>query len=147
MPLNQIKSLAQKSGKSEGEVEKLYKEAKKVVEKEYDLTEKDGDKFFALVYGVLKKMVGVSDSLMFSVCKGCGSAVLDSDEKCSGCGSLFDADQVKLILTKKDVNSISSFLNIMLNNRVVFKDLLRHISKTVRSYGSNNDSINLGNIK
>jgi hypothetical protein len=38
--------------------EELWVKAKKIVEKEYKLTEKDGDKFFALVTGVYKKSGG-----------------------------------------------------------------------------------------
>lgn len=53
-----IKAFADKYGRSEDEVEELWKKAKKIVEKEYKKTE-DDETFFQLVVGVLKKSLGV----------------------------------------------------------------------------------------
>lgn len=57
MPANVIKSLANKHNKSEKEVEKLWKKAKKIASQEYDV-KKDSDRFYALTMGVLKNMLG-----------------------------------------------------------------------------------------
>lgn len=90
MPANYIKSFAEQSGKDVKEVERLYKEAKKIVEKEYNKTEKDGEPFYQLVTGVLKKMLKISTS--DALCGGCGADVSLNDAYCSSCGSqLMDA--------------------------------------------------------
>lgn len=85
MPASMIKTFAEKSGKSEKDVERLYEESKKIVEKEYNKTEKDGESFYQLVTGVLKKMLGISKS--DALCGGCGSGVSISDAYCHHCGS------------------------------------------------------------
>ncbi len=64
MPAPMIKSFAEKSGKSEKEVEDLYKKAEGIVKKQYELTKEDGDKYYALVTGVLKKSLGLKESYM-----------------------------------------------------------------------------------
>jgi hypothetical protein len=79
-----------------------------------------------------------------TVCSQCCDVVDSSESLCSGCGSLFDgAEAVKIIITKKDVTNIKAFLDIMLENRVVFKDLMRHIGKIARVHGAKTDSISL----
>jgi len=53
-----IKSFAEKSGKTELEVEKLWDKAKDIVAKQYDIN-KDDSKFYGLVVGVLKKSLKI----------------------------------------------------------------------------------------
>jgi len=57
MPNNIVKSFAKQSGKSTKEVEKLWKEAKGIASKEYPKVQKDSDKYFKIVTGILKKML------------------------------------------------------------------------------------------
>jgi hypothetical protein len=61
MPNNIIKSFSDKSGKSEKEVEDLWNKAEDIVKDKYDLSPDDGDKFYSLVTGVLKKMLKLVD--------------------------------------------------------------------------------------
>lgn len=82
------------------------------------------------------------------ICEHCSEQVSDKGTFCSGCGSVFDADisGVSIRVTKQDVDTISSFLNIMLKNRVVFKDVMRYLRSLSKSYGVNNlDSIDMRN--
>jgi hypothetical protein len=58
-PAGIIHSFALTSGKSEVEVEKLWREAQDVVKKEYNKGE-DDEGFWALVTGTLKKMLGIT---------------------------------------------------------------------------------------
>jgi ferredoxin-thioredoxin reductase catalytic subunit len=60
MPMAAIKSLAKESGKSEAELESMYEKAKQIAKKEYDVSA-DSDKFYKIVWGILKKMAGVSE--------------------------------------------------------------------------------------
>lgn len=60
MPNNIIKSFAEKSGKSEKEVERLWNRASDIVATDYDL-KKDDDKYYELVVGILKKMLGFKE--------------------------------------------------------------------------------------
>lgn len=62
MPAELVKSFAKKVGKSTKEVEKLWDKAKAIVAKEYPDVEKDTSQYYALVVGVLKKMVGLKES-------------------------------------------------------------------------------------
>lgn len=62
MPSATIASFAKKTGKSEKEVERLWKEAKQAVDKQYPDIEKDSDRYYALVTGILKKMVGLKEN-------------------------------------------------------------------------------------
>jgi hypothetical protein len=55
-----IQSLADQSGKSVDDVEKLWNQAKESVKKEYKI-EPDSERFYALVVGTLKKMLGISE--------------------------------------------------------------------------------------
>lgn len=60
--VNVIKSLAKKSGKSEKEVEKLWKEAVKIAEESFGKKEKDfDDREFRYVTGILKKMLKINE--------------------------------------------------------------------------------------
>ncbi len=61
MPSAAIKSFADKSGKSIEKVEALWKEAKKGIKKSFPNVTPDSDRFFALVTGLLKKMLGLSE--------------------------------------------------------------------------------------
>jgi hypothetical protein len=58
-PAGIIHAFALKSGKTEAEVEKMWREAQDVVKKEYSKGE-DDEGFWALVTGTLKKMLGVT---------------------------------------------------------------------------------------
>jgi len=56
-----IGSYAEKSGKSRGEVERLWDKAKARVKTEYGLDD-DSDRFYALTNGIVKKMLGMKES-------------------------------------------------------------------------------------
>ena len=60
MPANIIVSFAQKTGKSEAEVEKLWNQAKAEADKNDNL-EKDSDRYYAYVTGILKKMLSIDE--------------------------------------------------------------------------------------
>lgn len=65
MPSNVVKSLAKKTDKSEKEVEKLWKEAKKLASEELGKKESDfSDKEWSYVTGILKKMLKIKESTM-----------------------------------------------------------------------------------
>ena len=59
MPSPLIKSFSDKSGKSEKEVEKLYKDAEDIVKDRYKDVEKESDRYYALVVGILKNMLKI----------------------------------------------------------------------------------------
>lgn len=59
-PAGIVHSFALKSGKTEKEVELLWDEARKIVKDEYSKTE-DDESYWALVTGVLKKMLNISN--------------------------------------------------------------------------------------
>jgi hypothetical protein len=61
MPNNIVKSFADKTGKDESEVEKLWNKAEEIVKDEYNI-EPSVDKFYPLVTGVLKKMLKIDES-------------------------------------------------------------------------------------
>lgn len=52
-----ISSLAKKSGKTEKEVEELWKKAKSIVQKQYPKVKEGTERFYQIVVGILKKMV------------------------------------------------------------------------------------------
>jgi len=58
MPKNIIKSFSKKSGKSEKEVEKLWKKAVAIAN---DEGQKDN---YAYIVGILKKLVGINESII-----------------------------------------------------------------------------------
>lgn len=62
MPNNTVKSFAEKTGKSEAEVEKLWNEAKDAAKEAGFSEEKDPDKFFAYTTGILKKMLKIGNT-------------------------------------------------------------------------------------
>jgi hypothetical protein len=136
MPAPIIKSFAEKSGKSEKEVERLYKESKKIVSKEYNLKESDGESFYQLVIGVLKKMCGISDSITIHICSNCQEEVSDSSKFCGSCGGeLMDGETGMMYkISKSDIDALSSFLYTMLKTKIVFSDLMRFIKNTVRAH-------------
>lgn len=59
MPSNVVKSFAEKTGKSEEEVEKLWDKAKDIAKKEGE------EENYAYITGVLKKMLGLNESPSF----------------------------------------------------------------------------------
>lgn len=59
-PAGVVHSLAVKTGKTDAEVEKLWDKAKEVVKDEYKAGE-DEDRYWALVTGTLKKMLGIEE--------------------------------------------------------------------------------------
>ena len=59
MPSPLIKSFSDKSGKSEKEVEELYKDAEDIVKDRYKDVEKESDRYYALVVGILKNMLKI----------------------------------------------------------------------------------------
>lgn len=62
MPNNIVKDFAKKSGKSESEVEKLWKKAKEISSEEFGKDEKDfTDKEWSYTTGVLKNMLNLDE--------------------------------------------------------------------------------------
>lgn len=65
MPSPYVKKLSQETGKSEKEIEKLWKKAKEIASEEFGKTEDDfGNKEYAYVTGIVKKMLGVDESIL-----------------------------------------------------------------------------------
>ena len=62
MPAPLVKSFSDKSGKSEKEVEELYKDAEEIVKDRYSNVEKESDRYYALVVGILKNMLKIESS-------------------------------------------------------------------------------------
>jgi len=61
MPSNLTKSFAEKSNKSEAEVDKLFKKAETIVKDKYPKVEAKSDAFYKLVVGTLKNMLGINE--------------------------------------------------------------------------------------
>lgn len=59
-PAGVVHALAQKVGKEDTEVEKMWNEAKEIVSREHKINE-DDENYWALVTGTLKKMLNVKD--------------------------------------------------------------------------------------
>lgn len=86
MPNNMLKSIADKNGISMDKAEKLWNQAKAIVTKEYGKREKDGDAYWKLVVGVVKKMAGVKkesvlDMSLSEICQLSESTVTGDVEK------------------------------------------------------------------
>jgi len=65
MPSPWVKKIAKETDKSEREVEKLWKKAKEITSEEFGKDEDDfGNKEYAYTTGVVKKMLGVDESLL-----------------------------------------------------------------------------------
>lgn len=65
MPNNTVKSFADKSGKDEAEVERLWTKATELVNQKYpDVKE---DRHYALVTGILKKMLKINEEFAVGV--------------------------------------------------------------------------------
>jgi len=62
MPASIVKSIADKSGKSVDEVERLWGEAKAKAKEEGK--SEDGDDFYPYVVGILKRMAGIKESVL-----------------------------------------------------------------------------------
>jgi hypothetical protein len=58
-----IASFADKAGVSTDRVEHLWDKAKSIVKKQYEITKKDGERFYSLVVGILKKMLKIEGEL------------------------------------------------------------------------------------
>ena len=59
MPAPIIKKYADETGKSESEVERLWKETEKLVNDQYPNVEKESDRWYALRVGILKTMLKI----------------------------------------------------------------------------------------
>ncbi len=59
MPNAVVKTFAQKTGKSEADVEGYWSKAKEIVTKDYPEIEKGSESFYKLIIGVLKKMLSI----------------------------------------------------------------------------------------
>ena len=59
MPANIIKSFADKTGKSEAEIEKEWEKAKEAARKSY---KEEDDAFYPAAVSILKNMLGISES-------------------------------------------------------------------------------------
>lgn len=64
MPANVVAGLAKRSGKSEGEVEKLWDKAKGIAKKEYPDVSDDSDRYFKIVTGIVKSMLGLKEGFV-----------------------------------------------------------------------------------
>ena len=86
MPAQQLKSFAEKSGKSLKEVEKLWEQAKAIAKKEY--ADAKDDKFYAIVTGILKNSLGLKeetfldmvDSEMSNLSEMCGKKHMKEED-------------------------------------------------------------------
>ena len=63
MPSNIVKSFAEKTGKTEKEVERLWNIAKDAVSKEYTDIDNESDRYYRLVTGVLKRMLKIEATI------------------------------------------------------------------------------------
>ena len=61
MPSNTVKSFAKRSGKSIETIERYWDEAQIVVKKQYSDAPVDSDRYYALVVGIVKRMLGIED--------------------------------------------------------------------------------------
>jgi len=61
MPIPLVKSFAKKTDYSEKEVEEKFLKAEEIVKKQYPKVAVESDEYYALVTGVLKKMIGLSE--------------------------------------------------------------------------------------
>lgn len=66
MPTPMIKSFSEKSGKSEKEVEVLYAKANKIAKQEYPDVKEGDDKYYAIVTGILKKMLSIKEDAIIT---------------------------------------------------------------------------------
>jgi len=65
MPSPYISKLAKETGKSEKEIERLWKKAKEITSEEFGKEEADfGNKEYKYTTGVVKKMLGVDESIL-----------------------------------------------------------------------------------
>jgi len=62
MPAALVKNMAEKQRISEAEAERRWAKAKDIIMDETELTEADGDQFWAYVTGVFKKSMGITES-------------------------------------------------------------------------------------
>lgn len=63
MPVASIKKIAKDSGKSIEEVEKIWDEAKSIVDREYPNIKKESNQYYSLVMAITKNMVGVDKKI------------------------------------------------------------------------------------
>jgi len=63
MPAALVQTMADKTGKSVAEVEKLWDKAKEIASKEYKGVPEDSDRYYAVVVGILKKMLGIKEQI------------------------------------------------------------------------------------
>jgi hypothetical protein len=61
-----VNSLAKKANLSVGEVESKWEKAKEIANKEYKDVPKDSDKYYAIVVGILKNMLGIKEQITTS---------------------------------------------------------------------------------
>jgi len=61
MPANILKFFADKTKKKTSEVEKSWNKAKDIVSKQYPDVKSSDDKYYSIVVGVMKKMLGLSE--------------------------------------------------------------------------------------
>ena len=61
MPSGLVKSLAKKANVSVEEVEEKWEKAKSIAKEEYPKITEDSDRFYAVVVGILKNMLGLKD--------------------------------------------------------------------------------------
>lgn len=65
MPSPWVKKIARETGKSEREIEKIWKKAKEITSEEFGKSEDDfGNKEYSYTTGVVKKMLGVDESIL-----------------------------------------------------------------------------------
>jgi hypothetical protein len=64
MPSPIVKSFADKTKKSFSEIEDKWKKSTEIVDKQYPDIKKDSDKYYKLVVGILKNMIGLKENKM-----------------------------------------------------------------------------------
>jgi hypothetical protein len=134
MPAPVIGKLAREAGRTEAEAEALWAKAKAAAKDRYGLPE--GDRFYALVMGIFKRMLGLTDGEEHAVCGRCASPLAGGAVACTGCGAVMDgAKSVKLVLTEGDVGAINTFFKVLLGNRILHRDLMRYLHRVAKAHG------------
>jgi len=63
MPVPALKSMASKAGVSLAKAEEYYARAKKIAKEQYPDVRVDSDRYYAVVMGITKKMMGVKEAI------------------------------------------------------------------------------------
>jgi Zn ribbon nucleic-acid-binding protein len=122
MPANIVKSFAEKTGKSESEVEKLWDKAKASVDK----PESDPS-YYPNVTSILKKMLGLNEGYECPNCQRIDDFIVEGNAEyveCSHCGYIVTNDQLSTLKTEEVAASTSSDIAVVPGGGSVTKRVL-----------------------